>query len=88
MPDSAEKSQNAHPSQIRPHRLARVCEQRLTRRVSLAVGTNFVGDGADIPRENMRGGLSETPAGRRQRCRVRHRLGRLLVDVTYKSGTK
>jgi hypothetical protein len=38
--------------------------------------------------KNMRGGLSETPAGRRQRCRVRHRLGRLLVDVTYKSGTK
>jgi hypothetical protein len=39
-------------------------------------------------RENMRGGLSETPAGRRQHCRVRHRLGRLLVEVTYKSGTK
>src|SRR5271155_2777240 len=43
---------------------------------------------ADIPRENMRGGLAETPAGRRQRCRGRHRLGRLLVDMTYKSGTK
>jgi len=48
----------------------------------------LVGDGADIPRENMRGGLSESPAGRRQRCKVRHSLGRLLVDVTYKSGTK
>ena len=23
-----------------------------------------------------------------QRCRVRHRLGRLLVDVTCRSGTK
>jgi hypothetical protein len=33
-------------------------------------------------------GLSETPAGRKQRCRVRHRLGRLLVGVTYKRGTK
>jgi hypothetical protein len=69
-------------------KIPRLCEQRFTRRVSLAVGTNLVGDGADIPRENMRGGLSETPAGRRQRCRPRHRLGRLLVDVTYKSGAK
>ena len=33
-------------------------------------------------------GFVGNPSGRRQRCRVRHRLGRLLVDVTYKSGTK
>jgi hypothetical protein len=32
----------------------------LTRRVSLVVGTNFVGDGADIPRENM-GGVCRKP---------------------------
>jgi hypothetical protein len=32
----------------------------LTRRVSRAVGKNFVGDGTDILREKMREGFSET----------------------------
>jgi hypothetical protein len=52
-------------------------------RVSLAAGTNFWGILAKAC-----AGFVGNPTGRRQRCRVRHRLGRLLVNVTYKHGTK
>ena len=68
----------------RAHNLVSLCGTK----VGADQGLFQFGDGAGIPRENMRGGLSETPAGRRQHCRVRYRLGRLLVGVTYESGAK